>query len=157
MNEFEAGKNAFKKQTEAFQKIWSDTVSKFSQPAGPNAAPGAPIPEILRDLKQAVQQTIARSWEDFLQSDAFQNSMKAASAQASSARESAQDLFKKVRKETQGITREDFENIQRAIRNAEQLLLTRMDLLESRMAPKKRPVRRQPAKRAPVRKKSSPK
>jgi len=48
--------------------------------------------------------------------------------------------------ETQGVTREDLETLQREIKNAEQLLLTRIDLLEQRLRPAK--PRRRPARRA---------
>lgn len=132
-------KRSPKQAVESLQKLWTETLSRFAQSV--SQASNGPIPEAFKDLRAALQQSLAKAWDDFLLSDAFKKSMQIAMEQAASARESAQGVFKKVREETQGVTREDLENIHRSLRNAEQLILTRIDLLESRLV-KSKPARR---------------
>lgn len=129
-----------------FQAIWNEALSRISEATGQSRET---LASALQETRQALASAATQSWEEFAKTEAFQKSVSAAVERAQSLRSSAREVFKAARQETQGVTRDDFEMLNRELKNAEQLLLTRMDLLEQRL------LKSNPARKPRARKRSS--
>src|SRR5574340_905682 len=113
-------------QAAAFQQIWLDSMSKLTQSAfafGPGTAP----PEVLREIRGGILQALAKSWEEFMRSPQFLESMKQWMDQAVSFRKMTNDFMANVRNELQGTSREDIDTIMLAVRHLEQRVLDRVE------------------------------
>ena len=138
-------------QTTNFQRIWAETVSKTMQAAF-TFTPSSPPPEVLRQIRSGIFQALAESWDKFLRSSEFLDSMKQWMEQAISFRKMTNDLMGTVRHEMQAPSREDIDTVMLAVRHMEKRLLDRMEQLSLQVngsTPRHRPVKRvAPAPRA---------
>lgn len=136
-----------------FQQIWSEAISRLGK-AKDQSREG--LASGFQGMRHALTQAMAETWEEFSKSETFQKALRSAVEQAASLRSSARDAFKTARQETQGVTRDDFEQLRLTLKNAEQLLLTRIDLLEQRLLSPAQSKTPRPTRRAPSSRKARP-
>lgn len=120
-------------QIAAFQRIWSDSITKMMQTAftmAPNSAP----PEVLRQIRSGLFQALAQSWDEFLRSPQFLDGMKQWMDNAINFRKMSNDFMAKVRNELQGPSREDIDTVMLSVRHMEKRLLDRVEELSTQMA-----------------------
>lgn len=134
----------FADQAAAFQKMWTESMSKLAQTAftfTPETAPEETIQEIRRGIFKA----LAHSWEEFMRSPQFLESMKQWMDQAITFRSLTNDFLSKVRHESQEPTQRDIDSILQALRHLETRVLNRVEevaedveSLKAKAAPKPR-------------------
>jgi hypothetical protein len=159
----ESTENTFE-QAAAFQKIWLETFNKMAQ-AGFSFTPEAAPPEIMRQMRSGIFQALSKSWEEFMRSPQFLDSMKAMMENAIAFRKMSNDLLTQARHSIQGPARSDINDLMQAIHHLETRVLdcvedisTRLDVLERKLdgspngaAKRARPAAAPAAKRAPKR------
>ncbi len=124
-------------QAEAFQKIWTESISRILQAAmtlGPNTAP----PEVLREIRSGILQALARSWEEFMRSPQFLDGMRQWMDNAVTFRQMTNDFMANVRSEMQGTSRDDIDTVMLAIRHMEKRVLDRVEELSAEVTDLKR-------------------
>jgi len=119
----------FSEQSAAFQKIWTESFTKLMQAAS-LCNPNSPPPELLREMRNGILNALAKSWDEFLRSPQFQESMKQWMDQAIALRKMSHDLMGKVRKEMQAPSRDDVDAIMLSMRHMETRILDRLEALE---------------------------
>jgi len=127
--------NGFEKAAEqaaAFQKLWMESASKMVQ-AALSATPKAD-PDALRQVRTDMFQALAQSWEEFLRSPQFLESMKQWTENAVSFRKMSSDALAKMRNEIQAPSRDDIDTVMLAVRHLETRLLDRLDGLSAQLA-----------------------
>ena len=115
-------------QIAAFQKIWTESITKMMQTAftmAPNSAP----PEVLRQIRSGLFQALAQSWEEFMRSPQFLEGMRQWMEASINFRKMTNDFMARVRNELQAPSREDIDTIMLSVRHMEQRLLDRVDNL----------------------------
>lgn len=136
-------------QISAFQKIWTDTFAKLMQSA---ILPGQPFPppEMARHMRGAVFDALTQSWDEFMRSPQFLQTMKQWMDQAIKFRKMSNDFMSKVRTELQAPTRDDVEAVAFAVRGIEK----RMEALSNELSEIKSAVSGQKKPRSPQTSKS---
>jgi hypothetical protein len=127
--------NNFEKTAEqaaAFQKIWADSMTKVVQTAF-GSGQNSPPPEILKQIRSGVFQALAQSWDEFMRSPQFLESMKQWMDSAINFRKMTNDFMGKVRNEMQAPSRDDMDNIMLAVRHMEKRLLDRVEALSDQI------------------------
>ena len=119
-------------QAAAFQKLWVDSATKIVQAAF-TISPGSPPPEVVRQIRSGIFQALASSWEEFMRSPQFLESMKQWMENAITFRKMTTDFMARVRNEMQAPSREDVDTIMLNIRHLERRLLDRLDELETQV------------------------
>ena len=120
-------------QAAAFQKIWMDSMSKIMQTAftfGNNSPP----PEVLKQIRSGMFQALAQSWEEFMRSPQFLESMKQWMDTAINFRKMTNDFMAKVRNEIQAPSRDDIDTVMLTVRHMEKRLLDRVEDLAAQIA-----------------------
>lgn len=116
----------FAEQGAAFQKIWLESMSKLMQASftfSPDSAP----PELLREIRNGVLKALGESWNDYLRSPQFQESMKQCLDNAVAFRKQTNDFMAKVHKEMQTPSRDDIDTVMLAVRHMETRILDRLE------------------------------
>lgn len=119
-------------QASAFQKVWTESMSKLMQTAfafGPDQAP----PEVLRQIRSGIFQALAGSWEEFMRSPQFLEGMRQWMESAVTFRKMTNDFMAKVRNEMQAPSREDIDTIMLSVRHMEKRLLDRVEELSAQV------------------------
>src|SRR5438552_11130235 len=119
-------------QFAAYQKIWMETFSRMMQTAFTSAPDSAP-PEILRQMRSGIFQALAQSWDEYLRSPQFAESVKQWMDSAIFYRKMTNDLLTKSRHETQDVAREDIDSVLLAVRHMEKRILDRVEDLSARV------------------------
>jgi len=135
-------------QAAAFQKIWTESMSKIMQTAftfGSNSPP----PDVLRDIRSGIFRALAQSWEEFMRSPQFLESMKQWMDNAINFRKMSNDFMAKVRNEMQAPSRDDIDTVMLTVRHMEKRLLDRMEDLARQVAALNNRANGQAAKPAP--------
>jgi len=128
--------NQFEKATEqaaAFQKIWMESMSKIMQSAfafGNNSPP----PDVMKQIRAGIFQALAQSWEEFMRSPEFLESMKQWMDTAINFRRMSNDFMAKIRNEIQAPSRDDIDTVMLTVRHMEKRLLDRVEDLAVRLA-----------------------
>lgn len=125
--------NNFEKATEdaaAFQKIWTESMSKMMQTAFA-AGGNSPPPEMLRLVRSAIFESLAQSWEEFMRSPQFLDGMKQWMESAVTFRKMTNDFMSRVRNEMQAPSRDDTDSVMLAVRHLERRILDRLDGLSA--------------------------
>jgi hypothetical protein len=122
--EFEKGAEQF----QAFQKLWMESMSKLMQTTFTPEA-GSPSPEILKQIRAGIFQALAQSWEEFMRTPQFTESMKQWMDNAINFRKMTNDFMGKVRNEMQAASRDDIDQVILSVRHMEKRLLDRIDQL----------------------------
>lgn len=124
--------DSFSEQSAAFQKIWTESFTKLIQAASiftPSSAP----PELLREIRSGILNALAKSWDEFLRSPEFQESMKQWMDQAIAFRRMSHDFMGKIRKEMQAPSRDDIDTVMLSMRHMETRILDRLEALEKQL------------------------
>lgn len=119
-------------QAAAFQKIWTESMSKIMQTAftfGSNSPP----PDVLKQIRSGIFQALAQSWEEFMRSPQFLESMKQWMDNAINFRKVSNDFMAKVRNEMQAPSRDDIDTVMLTVRHIEKRLLDRMEDLTAKI------------------------
>jgi hypothetical protein len=122
-------------QIGAFQKMWMESMSKVIQAAfttGPD--PGTPPPEILKQIRSGIFQALAQSWEEYMRTPQFTETMKQWMDNAIHFRKMTNDFMAKVRNEMQAGSRDDIDHVLLSVRHMEKRLLDRIDQLAKEVA-----------------------
>ena len=114
-------------QWAAFQRIWTDTFTKMMQLGftSPDAAP----PEFLRQMRAGIFQALSQSWDEFMRSPQFLESMRQWMENAIAFQKMSNDFLTKARHETQAPAREDIDATMQAVHHMETRVLDRMEEL----------------------------
>lgn len=118
----------FTEQGAAFQKIWLDSMSRLMQAAftfSPNATP----PELMREIRNGILKALGETWNEFLRSPQFQESMKQCMDNAVAFRKLTNEYMSKVHKEMQTPSRDDIDAVQLNVRHLETRVLDRLEEL----------------------------
>ncbi len=124
-------------QTQAFFKIWADSMAKLTQAAftfSPDAVP----PEMLRQVRSGMFQALAQSWDEFLRSPQFMEGMKQMMENALAFRKLSTEFLTKAQQELGGVTIEDVEGVVGAVRHLESRLLERLEEVSQQLNDVKR-------------------
>ena len=119
-------------QAAALQKIWLDSISKLLNTAFTFGGESPP-PEILREIRSGVFAALARSWEEFMRSPQFLDSMKQWMDNAVAFRKMSNDFMATARNEMQATSRDDIDTIMLAVRHMEKRLLDRVEELSAQV------------------------
>jgi hypothetical protein len=120
-------------QAAAFQKIWMESMSKIMQTAftfGNNSPP----PDVMKQIRAGIFQALAQSWEEFMRSPQFLESMKQWMDTAINFRKMTNDFMARVRNEIQAPSRDDIDTVMLTVRHMEKRLLDRVEDLAARIA-----------------------
>ena len=129
----------FSEQAAAFQKIWTESMSKLMQAActfSPNSAP----PELLREIRSGILQALAETWNEFLRSPQFLQGMKQWMDNAIAFRKISNDFMAKARQEMQAPSRDDIDTIMLTVRHMETRILDRIETLSKQLNELKKPT-----------------
>jgi hypothetical protein len=110
-------------QAAAFQKIWMDSVTHLMQSSMAGTGSGSPPPEVVRQMREGVFRALASSWDEFMRSPQFLQSMKEWMENAVNFRKMTNELLGKVRNEVQAPSREDIDAILVSLRHLEERVL----------------------------------
>jgi hypothetical protein len=119
-------------QAAAFQKIWLDSISKLLNTAFTFGG-DSPPPEILREIRSGVFSALAKSWEEFMRSPQFLDSMKQWMDNAIAFRKMSNDFMATARNEMQATSRDDVDTVMLAVRHMEKRLLDRIEELSTQV------------------------
>jgi hypothetical protein len=113
-------------QWAAFQNIWTETLTKMMQ-LGISASPESTPPELLRQIRSGIFQALSHSWDEFLRSPQFLESMKQWMESAIAFRKMTNDFLTKARHETQTPARDDIDAAMLTVRHMETRILDRLE------------------------------
>jgi hypothetical protein len=113
-------------QISAFQKLWTESASRMFQAAF-TATPNSPPPEFLRQIRSGIFSALAQSWDEFMRSPQFLESMRQWMDNAISFRKMTNEFMARLRNELQAPSREDTDTVMLNIRHMEKRLLDRID------------------------------
>lgn len=119
-------------QAAAFQKIWMESMSKMMQTAfafGNNSPP----PDVVKEIRSGIFRALAQSWDEFMRSPQFLDSMKQWMDTAINFRKMTNDFMAKVRNEIQAPSRDDIDTVMLTVRHMEKRLLDRVEDLALRI------------------------
>jgi hypothetical protein len=120
-------------QAAAFQKIWMDSMSKIMQAAF-TVGSNSPPPDVLKEIRSGIFRALAQSWEEYMRSPQFAESMKQWMDAAINFRKMSNDFMAKVRNEMQAPSRDDIDTVMLTVRHMEKRLLDRIDDLANQIA-----------------------
>src|SRR5216117_2271722 len=119
-------------QMAAFQKMWSDSMSKIMQGAF-SSQPNSPPPEVLRQIRGGLFQALAQSWDEFMRSPQFLEGMRQWMESAVNFRRMSNDFMARVRNELQAPSREDTDAVMLSVRHMEKRLLDQIEELSNQV------------------------
>ena len=119
-------------QAAAFQKIWLDTFNKMAQ-AGLSFSPESAPPEFLRQMRSGIFAALAKSWEEFMRTPQFLESMKAMMENAIAFRKMSTDLLTQAQHSMQGTARSDISDLMQALHHLETRILDRVEDVSKRL------------------------
>jgi hypothetical protein len=119
-------------QASAFQKVWMDTFTKMAQ-AGFSLSPESAPPEFLRQMRGGIFHALSQSWEEYMRTPQFRESMKTMMDNAIAFRKMSSNFFTQAQHSVQGTAREDIDNLLIAIRQAEARVLDRVEEMAGRL------------------------
>lgn len=123
--------DSFEKMSEdasAFQKLFMENLLKTTQAAF-KFAPDSTPPELLRQMRTGVFQSLSEAWEAYLRSPQFLDTMRQWMDNAISFRKISNEFLGRVRNDMQAPSRSDIDTVMLAVRHMETRLLGRLDEL----------------------------
>lgn len=127
----EPTENAFQ-QAASFQKIWMETFTKMAH-AGLSFSPDSTPPEFMRQMRSGIFHALSRSWEEYMRSPQFMESMKTMMDNAITFRKMSSDFLTEAHHSVQGTARADIDSLMLAIRHLETRVLDRVEELSMRL------------------------
>jgi hypothetical protein len=134
----------------AFQKIWAESVSK-TMLAAFKFTPDSTPPDMLRQIRSAILQSLGESWNEFMRSPQFLDGMRQWTENAISFRKISNEFLGRIRNDLQAPSRSDIDTVMLSVRHMEKRLLDRLDEVSAQITAK------QNASGAPARPKSGAK
>jgi hypothetical protein len=119
-------------QASTFQKLWMDGFARLAQAGFAPPPESAPM-DSLRQMRGSIFQALSQSWEDYMRTPHFKESMKAMLDHAIAYRKMNSDFFTQAHHSVQGTAREDIDNLLAAIRQAESRVLNRVEAIADRL------------------------
>ena len=119
-------------QAQRFTELWADLVSKIASAAFAGSASSTP-PEVARQIRSAVFQSMSQSTEDFLRSPMFLAMMKQSLDATLACRKRMDEFLTAMHHNTQGIARQDIDSMMLLIRHLETRILDRIEGISTRM------------------------
>ena len=119
-------------QAAAFQKIWGESLSKLAQVAFTYSPESAP-PEMLRQLRSGIFQALGKSWEEYMRSPQFLDSMKKMMDQSVAFRKASNEMLTRAHQETQSTSQKDVDALMLSMRHMETRVLDGLEALAGRM------------------------
>jgi hypothetical protein len=121
------------KDATAFQKICLEGMSKAIQ-AALNSAPGSAPPEMLREMRAGIFETLAESWDEFMRSPQFLAGMRQWTENAITFRKLSNEFMGRMRNEVQAPSCNDLDTVMLTVRHMEKRLLDRLDEISAKLA-----------------------
>jgi hypothetical protein len=131
--------DSFEKVTQeaaAFQKIWTESVSK-TMLAAFKFSPDSTPPEVLRQIRSAILQSLGDSWNEFMRSPQFLEGMRQWTENAISFRKIGNEFLGRIRNDLQAPSRNDIDTVMLSVRHMEKRLLDRLDELSAQITAQK--------------------
>ena len=123
--------NPFEKAA-AFQKIWMETFTQMAQ-SGLSFSPDSTPPELLRQMRSGIFSALSKSWEEYMRSPQFMDSMKGMMDKAIAFRKMGNDMLTKAHHSMQGTARSDIDDLMQAIHIMETRILNRVEEVSTRL------------------------
>jgi hypothetical protein len=117
----------------AFQKMCLETFTKTLQAVFKFTPDSAP-PEILRQIRAGIFQTLAESWDEYMRSPQFLDGMRQWMDNAITFRKVSNEFLGRVRNDLQAPSRSDIDTVMLAVRHMEKRLLDRLDEMSVQLA-----------------------
>ena len=117
----------------AFQKMWLESFSKTMQAAFKFTPDSAP-PDMVRQIRAGIFQTLAESWDEYMRSPQFLDGMRQWMDNAISFRKISNEFMGRVRNDLQMPSRTDIDTVVLAVRHMEKRLLDRLDEISTQLA-----------------------
>jgi hypothetical protein len=130
MNETSFDKVA--QDTAAFQKMCLDGVTQSFQAAF-KFSPDSASPEILREVRAGVFQSLTKSWDEFMRSPQFLECLRQWMDNAVTYRTLTNELLGRLRNEAQAPSCNDIDTLMLAVRHMEKRLLDRLDEISAQL------------------------
>lgn len=116
----------------AFQKMWMENLAKTMQAAFKFTPDSAP-PEMLRQIRSGIFQSLSESWEEYMRSPQFLDAMRQWMDNAITFRKISNEFLGRVRNDMQAPSPSDIDTVMLAVRHMEKRLLDRLDELSARL------------------------
>jgi hypothetical protein len=113
-------------------QVWSDYASKMAS-AGASLSPQAPAPDMARDLRSAMLDAWARSWDQFLRSPQFLGMTQQSMAAVVDWRKQMNDCLGELQHQFQGASRKDVDQIMLGLRHLEHRMVDVVEDLGARL------------------------
>jgi hypothetical protein len=117
----------------ALQKLWMENFTKAVQGAF-NFSPDSAPPEMLRQIRAGIFQTLAQSWDEFMRSPQFLDGMRQWMENAVTFRKVSSEFMGRIRNDMQAPSRSDIDTVMLTVRHMEKRLLDRLDELSARIS-----------------------
>jgi hypothetical protein len=135
-------------QWSAYQKIWAETFTKMMQ-LGVNPSLDSAPPDFLRQIRGGIFQALAQSWDQFLRSPQFLETLRQWMDQAVAYRKMTNEFLHQVHQQTLTPSREDTDAVLQAVRQLEVRLRERLEEISSRVTELQRRIERLGPEAAP--------
>lgn len=116
----------------ALQKLWMENFTKAVQGAF-NFTPDSAPPEMLRQIRAGIFQTLAQSWDEFMRSPQFLDGMRQWMDNAVTFRKISSEFMGRIRNDMQAPSRSDIDTVMLTVRHMEKRLLDRLDELSAQL------------------------
>jgi uncharacterized protein (DUF2267 family) len=117
----------------ALQKLWMENFTKAVQGAF-NFSPDSAPPEMLRQIRAGIFQTLAQSWDEFMRSPQFLDGMRQWMENAVTFRKVSSEFMGRIRNDMQAPSRSDIDTVMLTVRHMEKRLLDRLDELSAQIS-----------------------
>jgi sRNA-binding protein len=117
----------------AFQKIWTESVSK-TMLAAFKFTPDSMPPDMMRQIRSGILQSLGESWNEFMRSPQFLEGMRQWTENAISFRKMSNEFLGRIRNDLQAPSRTDIDTVMLSVRHMEKRLLDRIDELSAQIA-----------------------
>lgn len=124
--------NAMMDGAQTWTRMWMDMASKMAQ-ANSGFEPDASPPEAARQARSTLFQAMSQYFEQMMRSPQMLDMMKQSMDMAFASRKQFEDMFTRMRQETQGTSRRDVNNIMLSVRHMESRILDRLEDLTMRL------------------------
>jgi hypothetical protein len=118
-------------QAQRWAQFWTDMASRTA--AAPGVEPNGSPTEVTRQARAAAFRAMSEAAERFMRSPQFLAAMKQNLEAALTTREQFNELFTRMHHATQGVARQDVDNLLLAIQHQETRLIGRLDELYQRL------------------------
>jgi hypothetical protein len=119
-------------QAASFQKLWMETFTKMAQ-TGFSISPDSAPPEFLRQMRSGIFQALSKSWEEYMRSPQFRDSMKTMMDNAITFRKMGNEMLTQAHHGMQGTARVDIDDLMQAIHHLETRILDRVEEVTMRL------------------------